>query len=75
MALDVGGDENCLYMSFAHQIRTRFPHIWESAANITWQQVCLLLADLLAQNRWHAGVDISESLSLENGLEGKTWED
>jgi hypothetical protein len=75
VALDVGKDGKCQYMCFAHQIRTRFPHLWESAADITWQQICSLLADWLAQNRWHAGVDFSEGLAFESGLEGKNWED
>jgi hypothetical protein len=73
-ALDVGGGGQCQYMSFAHQIRTRFPHLSEGAANMTWQQICSLLADWLSLNRWHAGGDTSESLSIEDGGKGD-WED
>jgi hypothetical protein len=75
MALDVGGEGKCQYMSFAHQIRERFPHLREGAANITWEQICSLLADWLKLNRWHAGEDTSKSLSIEDGWDGENWED
>jgi hypothetical protein len=74
VALDVGGGGKCQYLAFADQIRKRFAHLPGGTADITWQRICSLLADWLAQNRWHEGEDSSRWLLDNDGWDGVNWE-
>jgi hypothetical protein len=74
-AKDVGAGGLCQYQAFAHQIRTRFRHLFWGASTCTWQQVCSHMADWLARNKVHGGVDLSETLVTGVEWDGHSWDD